>query len=132
NRGSSMPSQSRVPTLAPTAPARRPDPAARTRRRRTSRTERNNPLAIVVLLLFAVFFGLPVLWLLLATTKTTNQLLNSHPLSFGSWHALKANWNALIRYQDGTVFLWLRNSAVYAFVALAITLVVSIPAGYAL
>ena len=105
--------------------------AARTRRRRTRLTGRN-PLAIVVLLLFAVFFGLPVLWLLLATTKTADQLVNTDPLSFGSWHALKANWDGLIRYQNGTVFLWLRNSAVYAFVALAITVLVSIPAGYAL
>jgi multiple sugar transport system permease protein len=116
------------------AQARRPDTAAPTRWRRTRRTRRTgrNPLAIAVLLLFAVFFGLPVLWLLLATTKTADQLVNANPLSFGSWHALRANWDALMRYQDGTVLLWLRNSAVYSFLALAITLVVSIPAGYAL
>nr|WP_245594309.1 carbohydrate ABC transporter permease [Actinospica robiniae] len=114
----------------PTAHVRRRD-AARTRRRRTGRTGRN-PVAVVVLLLFAVFFGLPVLWLLLAATKTEYQLVNAKPLSFGSWHTLQANWDALTRYQDGTVFLWLRNSAVYSFAALAITLTVSIPVGYAL
>jgi multiple sugar transport system permease protein len=126
-----MPSISRGPALASSAYAQRRSIAARTRWRRTRLTGRN-PLAIVVLLLFAVFFGLPVLWLLLATTKTADQFVNTNPLSFGSWHALKANWDALIRYQDGTVFLWLRNSVVYAFIALAITVSVSIPAGYAL
>jgi multiple sugar transport system permease protein len=126
-----MPSISRGPALASSAYAQRRSIAARTRWRRTRLTGRN-PLAIVVLLLFAVFFGLPVLWLLLAATKTADQFVNTNPLSFGSWHALKANWDALIRYQDGTVFLWLRNSVVYAFIALAITVSVSIPAGYAL
>ena len=35
-------------------------------------------------------------------------------------------------YQSDAIFLWLRNSAVYSFVALVITLCVAIPAGYAL
>ncbi|MBX7553200.1 carbohydrate ABC transporter permease [Streptomyces sp. NPDC004232] len=91
-----------------------------------------NPLTTLVLLLFAVFFVLPVLWLVLAATKTDEQLVHSNPLSFGSFHALRANWNALTGYQGDTFFLWLRNSALYTFLALAITLVVAIPAGYAL
>ncbi|HTJ72531.1 MAG TPA: carbohydrate ABC transporter permease [Actinospica sp.] len=99
--------------------------------RRSRRTGRD-PLAAVVLLLFVVFFVLPVLWLLLAATKTDDQLVHTNPLSFGSWHALRGNWDALTGYQGDTIFLWLRNSAVYAFIALAITLVVAVPAGYAL
>jgi len=125
-----MPTELRVDAPVSTAHVRRLD-AARARWRRPRRTGRN-PVAVAVLLSFAVFFGLPVLWLLLAATKTEYQLVNAEPLSFGSWHTLQANWDALSRYQDGTVFLWLRNSAVYSFVALAITLTVSIPAGYAL
>src|SRR4051794_8239119 len=96
-----------------------------------SRLSRRNPLAVVILLLFVVFFVLPVLWLLLAATKTDGQLVHGNPLSFGSWHALRANWDALTGYQDDTIMLWLRNSAVYSFLALVITLVVAIPAGYA-
>ena len=103
-----------------TAPARTP-----------RRKARKNPLAALVLLLFVVFFVLPVLWLLLAATKTDDQLVNGNPLSFGSWHALRANWDALTGYQSDAVFHWLRNSALYSFLALAITLVVAIPAGYA-
>ena len=91
-----------------------------------------NPLAALVLVLFAVFFVLPVLWLVLAATKTDDQLVHANPLSFGSWHALRANWDALTAFGNDAILLWLRNSAVYSFLALAITLVVAIPAGYAL
>jgi multiple sugar transport system permease protein len=102
------------------------------RPRRVNRRVVRNPLPALVLLLFVVFFVLPVLWLVLAATKTDDQLVHGNPLSFGSWHALRANWNALTGYQSDAVLQWLRNSAVYSFFALIITLAVAIPAGYAL
>ena len=86
--------------------------------------------ALLAALLF--FFILPVLWLLLAATKTDPQLVYRSPFSFGSWHALRHNWDALTRFQGDTILLWLRNSAIQASLALAITLLVGIPAGYAL
>jgi multiple sugar transport system permease protein len=89
-------------------------------------------LAGLLLLAFVVFFVLPVIWLLLAATKTDPQLVQDNPLSFGSWHQLRVNWDELTSFQGDAILLWLRNSAVYAFIALAITLVVSIPAGYAM
>ena len=100
--------------------------------RRGVRRRPGNPLPALVLGLFVVFFVLPVLWLVLAATKTDDQLVHGNPLSFGSWHALKANWDALTGYQDDAIFQWLRNSALYSFLALVITLAVAIPAGYAL
>jgi multiple sugar transport system permease protein len=86
----------------------------------------------LLLTVFGVFFVLPLVWLLLAATKTDPQLVQDNPLSFGSWHALRQNWDALTRFQGDAILLWLRNSALYAFLALVITLAVSIPAGYAL
>lgn len=91
-----------------------------------------NPLSVVVLALFVVFFVLPVLWLVLAATKTDDQLVHGNPLSFGSWEALGANWTALTSFGDNAILRWLGNSATYSFLALAITLCVAIPAGYAL
>jgi multiple sugar transport system permease protein len=85
-----------------------------------------------VLAVFAVFFVLPVLWLVLAATKTDQQLVHDSPLSFGSWHAFMANWHALTAFQDDAILLWLRNSTLYAVISLAITLCVAVPAGYAL
>jgi multiple sugar transport system permease protein len=122
-----MPTDLRRPPV--TAPLREPGrrPAANRRGRRLP-----NPLAAILLLFFLLFFVVPVLWLVLAATKTDDQLISGNPLSFGSFHALRANWDALTGYQGDTIFLWLRNSALYAFLALVITLAVAVPAGYAL
>ncbi|SPE99811.1 carbohydrate ABC transporter permease [Streptomyces sp. MA5143a] len=85
-----------------------------------------------VLLVFLVFFVLPVLWLVLAATKTDQQLVHGSPLSFGSLHTLRANWDALTAFQDNAVLQWLGNSTLYALISLVITLCVAVPAGYAL
>ena len=107
-------------------------PGVRPRRRpRPSRAARQ-VLPGLLLLVFVVFFILPVIWLLLAATKTDAQLVHASPLSFGSWHQLRVNWDQLTSFQGDVILLWLRNSAVYAFLALAITLAVGIPAGYAM
>jgi multiple sugar transport system permease protein len=100
--------------------------------RRTARHRPPNPLPAVLVAMFALFFVVPVLWLVLAATKTDDQLVHNHPLSFGSWHALRHNWEALMAFQNNAIFLWLRNSALYSFIALAITLCATVPAGYAL
>jgi multiple sugar transport system permease protein len=113
------------------APAALSAAGPRARSRRPPRAA-GQLLAGLLLLVFAVFFVLPVIWLLLAATKSDPQLVQDNPLSFGSWHQLRVNWDELTSFQGDAILLWLRNSAVYAFTALAITLVVSIPAGYAM
>jgi multiple sugar transport system permease protein len=87
---------------------------------------------MVFLLAFAVFFAIPILWLLLASTKTPSQLVNDNPLSFGSFTAIRDNWNHLMAFQDGAVLTWMGNSVRYAALSLALTMLVSIPAGYAM
>jgi multiple sugar transport system permease protein len=115
----------------PSAISRTPRRASR-RRRLPAGQLSSRLLAGSVLAVFVVFFVLPVLWLLLAATKTDQQLVHDNPLSVGSWHALKANWHALTAFQDDAVLLWLRNSALYSVISLVITLFVAVPAGYAL
>jgi multiple sugar transport system permease protein len=121
-------------TTAPTVTRLAPPGAGRSQPRRRRRPARaaGQVLPGLLLIVFLVFFVLPVIWLLLAATKTDAQLVQDNPLSFGSWHALRQNWDALTGFQGDTILLWLRNSALYAFLALAITLVAGIPAGYAL
>ena len=116
------------------APAALSASGPRARSRRAPRPPRavGQLLAGLLLLVFVVFFVLPVIWLLLAATKSDPQLVQDNPLSFGSWHQLRVNWDELTGFQGDAILLWLRNSAVYAFTALAITLAVSIPAGYAM
>jgi multiple sugar transport system permease protein len=106
-----------------------------TRRRRTTLTPAQwigRAVVALVLAVFTAFFILPIVWLILAPTKTNNELLLNGPFSVGSLDQLAANWNELFAFGDGVFATWLGNSAFYSFAALAITLLVSIPAGYAL
>ena len=92
-------------------------------------------LAIAMVAFFTLFFVIPLVWLLLAPTKTTTQLnalQGEPPLSFGSLEQLAENWNTLATFQHGIIWTWLGNSVLYSVAALVITLIVSIPAGYAL
>ncbi|WP_329545325.1 carbohydrate ABC transporter permease [Streptomyces sp. NBC_01356] len=86
----------------------------------------------LLLALLLVFFVLPVIWLLLAPSKTAGQVVQDNPLSFGSFQQIGAAWQHLFAFQDGAMVTWLRNSAVYSGGSLILTLAVSIPAGYAL
>jgi multiple sugar transport system permease protein len=108
-------------------------PALSTERRRANlRGWSGQAVAGVVLTLFVFFFAIPIVWLLLSVTKSAKALTVSNPFSVGSWHDFVSNWNQLFDFQDGAVTTWIANSAVYAVGALVITLIVSIPAGYAL
>ncbi|MFF5233179.1 carbohydrate ABC transporter permease [Dactylosporangium sp. NPDC000521] len=89
-------------------------------------------LVAVVLTVFVLFFVIPIVWLLLATTKSARELLVGSPFLPGTPADLAANWRQLFDFQDGAVTAWVGNSALYAVGALAITLVASIPAGYAM
>ncbi|MEV4313462.1 carbohydrate ABC transporter permease [Actinocrispum sp. NPDC049592] len=100
---------------------------------RLKRPHESASLVIVVLLLaLAVFFVVPVLWLVLAPTKTAGELIHDGPLSFGSLANIGTAWQHLIAFQDGVLLVWLRNSAIYSALTLVLTLLVSVPAGYAL
>jgi multiple sugar transport system permease protein len=86
----------------------------------------------VVLLFFAVVFALPIVWLLLAPTKSATELTGQAPFSFGSLATIADNFARLSQFQNGIVWQWIGNAALYTSVSLVITLLVSIPAGYAL
>lgn len=89
-------------------------------------------VAILILLVFVLFFVVPLVWLVLAPAKTDRQLLLEAPFALGSWDTLVANWTALVTFQKGLIWTWIGNSAFYCVAALAITLIISIPAGYAM
>ena len=86
----------------------------------------------IVLAVFVLFFAIPIVWLLLAAGKSPSALVTENPFAFGSFGDLATNWNQLFGFQDGAVTGWIGNSALYAVGALVITLLASIPAGYAL
>src|ERR1051325_148970 len=85
-----------------------------------------------VVLIFAAYFFIPMLWLVLAPCKSAPDLLERSPLAFGSFQRIQEAWGRIISYQDGEVFLWLGNSVRYVIWSLALALLTSIPAGYTL
>ena len=105
-----------------TSPARRPGVSGWSGR----------TIVAVIVTVFVLFFAIPMVWLLLATTKSARDLIVSNPFAPGSAGDLATNWAQLFSFQDGAVTTWMTNSALYALGALVITLLASIPAGYAM
>jgi multiple sugar transport system permease protein len=89
-------------------------------------------LRFAILAAFAVFFAAPVLWLVLAPTKADQALVTGSPFSFGSFHQLALAWKHLNGFSDHIYRRWIGNSLYYALSATAITLAISVPAGYGL
>ena len=87
---------------------------------------------LAILLTFAVFFIAPVIWLLLAPTKSDAALVSSSPFSFGDFHQVALAWRHLDAFSDHVFRRWIGNTLYYALSATAITLAVSVPAGYGL
>lgn len=88
---------------------------------------RNALLSMTVL-----FFGVPILWLLLAPTKTRKELTNDAPLSFGSASHVGDAWSHVFGYSDGIFSTWLGNSAIISVAAVLLTVCTCVPAGYGL
>ena len=89
-------------------------------------------LRLALLLVFALYFGLPLPWLLLAPSKDQTAITHLNPLAFGSWDTVLKSWANINLYVHGEIWTWFRNSVVYVASSLAIGLVIGIPAGYIL
>jgi multiple sugar transport system permease protein len=85
-----------------------------------------------ILLAFAIFFIAPVLWLVLATTKSDKALITSSPFSFGDFHHVALAWKHLNAFSDHVYRRWIGNTLYYTLSATGITLLVGVPAGYGL
>ena len=89
-------------------------------------------LWVLVLLLTAALFFVPLIWLLLAPTKNDENLLLYAPLSFGSIEQLSQTASNLFTFNNGQIYAWVVNSLLYCVGSVLLTLIVSLPAGYGL
>ena len=89
-------------------------------------------LRLAILLLFVLYFGLPLLWLLLTPSKDQFEIITLNPLAFGSWDTVLKSWNNINQYVHGEIWVWFRNSIIYVVSSLAVSLAIGIPAGYIL
>src|SRR3954467_537747 len=84
------------------------------------------------LLLFALFFGVPMLWLLFAPSKNDSELLSWQPLAFGSFERYRQAFKNLLVFNNGQIISWAYNSLIYVLYSLVLSLAISLPAGYIL
>jgi multiple sugar transport system permease protein len=84
------------------------------------------------LALLGVVFLVPLLWLLLAPTKTNDELTSTAALSFGSLGNVTTAWDNLMSFNHAEVLVWLGNSVGYSIAGVLLSVIAAIPAGYAL
>jgi len=87
-------------------------------------------IRFVVLAVFAAFFVVPIVWLILAPTKSDEALVTRGPFAFGSLHNVALAWDHLDAFSEHIYRAWIGNSLLYALGATAIVLATAIPAGY--
>lgn len=83
------------------------------------------------LVVAAIYFLLPVYWLVVAATKSTSDLFSTSGLWFAHWHLLD-NLKSLTTYDGGIFWRWTANSVLYSVVGSILTTFVSALTGYAI
>ena len=86
----------------------------------------------IVMMAFTAFFVVPVIWVLIAPTKTDHQLVYQNPLAFGSVHTFLKTWDEIYAFQGRELMTWLGNSAKYSVGGVLLALACAVPAGYGL
>ncbi|GAA3689131.1 carbohydrate ABC transporter permease [Nonomuraea antimicrobica] len=118
----------------------RTDPVAKAPSRR--RRPRTHPLTTVspfsrafvlaVMTLFAVYFLLPVWWLVVSATKGGGEIFSGNGFWFGERFALVENVQTLFQAQGGIYARWLLNSLLYAVGGGIVSTILASMCGYAL
>ncbi len=111
------------------------------RRARESAVERPpksampSPLArvfgIAALVVATIYFLGPVLWLIIASTKSNRDLTNSFGFWFAEWN-LPANYDSLMSWTQGMFWQWVGNSIFYSVSAGVLGTLFAVMAGYAI
>jgi multiple sugar transport system permease protein len=97
---------------------------------RRRRPQPASPLATGLLLVGAVYCLLPVVWVLVASTKSASELFST--FTFAPSTHLLDNIADLSAYRDGLFWRWMANTALYAGVGALLSTLVSAMSGFAL
>jgi multiple sugar transport system permease protein len=112
-----------------------PGKALRRRRRDFAEGERPSPIASaivwVIMAACVLYFMVPVLWLLIASTKTTSDLFSTPGFWFADFHFFE-NVTSVSTYDGGIFWRWMLNSLIYSGLGSVLTAFVSMMCGYAL
>lgn len=86
----------------------------------------------LILVVGALYCVLPVLWILIASTKTNDQLFSTAPFVPSFTGGFWTNLEALFTYNHGIFGRWALNSVIYAVGGGLLSTVIAGAAGYAL
>ncbi len=98
----------------------------------SKRTGGTNVLGMAVLFAFTVYFLLPLYWLIISSTKTTNDLFSGNGLWFSGQFQFFQNLQGLFSYDGGIFISWFINTFLYAIGSAVISTLIAAMAGYAL
>ena len=85
-----------------------------------------------ILVVVAVYFLVPVYWVVIAATKSTEDLFGSNGFLLGSEFSLWSNLHEVLTYDGGIFVRWFGNSVLYAGVGALIATYFAAAGGYAL
>ena len=85
-----------------------------------------------VILILMVFFVVPLVWLVTATTKTNRQILDLPPLAIGALSYIPKAWGYLMQFLNGVLARWIFNSFSYVIQGLVLSISIAVPAGFVL
>jgi multiple sugar transport system permease protein len=87
--------------------------------------------ATAVVALASLYFLAPVLWLVIASTKSASELFSTPGFALADWH-LWENVRDLSTYDGGIFWRWALNSVVYSVIGSVLTTLLCAATGYAL
>ena len=87
--------------------------------------------AMLVMGVSAVYFLIPIWWLLVAATKDQSQFTSTNPLWFADLNLFQ-NISDLVAYRDGVFLRWMGNSILYAGGGALLATLLAAGCGYAL
>ena len=94
---------------------------------RTSRA-----LTTILLTFIALYFLLPIVWVIFASSKDNTDLLSTFGFWFGSELHWADNWSALMNWTQQMFPRWVLNSVIYSTVSAVVGTILSVSCGYAL
>jgi multiple sugar transport system permease protein len=119
-----------VPTVAPDVGAAT---AAKTHRRARAQRKPGGsggmPFPTLFMLVFLVYFLMPLFWLVVASTKSLDDLFDSFGLWFSNFN-LTDNIRDVFKQDNGVYWDWLRNTIMYSVVSAVGAALLAASAGY--
>lgn len=96
------------------------------------RRQRRSSLLTIFVWISLVYFLVPLLWLVISTTKSNSDLFDTFGLWFGKSFQFGENFVSLFTFQNGVFWQWILNTLIYALAGAVGAAALAAAAGYSL